>query len=63
MVVSAWEVTDVVDLPEGHRYTLVLKDREVMVLHRPATWRGWNGQSVCEVTGAMKAAVLDYERS
>lgn len=62
MASSAWEVTEVVDLPEGVRYTLVLGSREVLVLHRPGSWRAYNGQSLCEVTAAMKAAVLEYER-
>jgi hypothetical protein len=60
---SAWEVTEIVDLPEGLRYTLVLGAREVLVLHRPASWRAWNGEAVCEVSAGMKAAVLDYERA
>lgn len=63
MASSAWEVSDVIDLPEGLRYTLVLKDKEVLVLHNPAAWRAWNGNSVCEVSAGMKAAVLEYERS
>ncbi len=64
MASSAWLVTDPVDVQEGTRYRLFLnEDREVFVLHVPGKWRGWNGESTCEVTAAMKAAVLDYERA
>lgn len=62
MASSAWKVTEVIALPEGLRYTLVLGAREVLVLHKPASWRGWNGSSVCEVSAGMKAAVLEHER-
>lgn len=64
MASSAWVCTEGVDVQEGTRYRIFLNDDiEVFVLHAPGKWKAWNGHAMCEVTAAMKAAVLEYERA
>ncbi len=61
---SAWKVTEVIDLPGGHRYTVV-NDKlgaEWLVKHEDAGWQFWNGARMVEPRAGVRAAVLAYER-
>lgn len=65
---SAWQVLDCELTSAGRRYTVVLGEREYIVLHtfsgdRPG-WQFWNANSRTrsDVNAAAKAAILAYER-
>lgn len=59
---SAWQVTDSTLTSAGRRYTVVLGQREWIVLHAPGGWQFWNGFSRCEVNAGVRASILAYER-
>lgn len=59
---SAWRVTDYELTPAGLLYTVVLGEREWKVIHAHSGWQAWNGHARCEISGSVRAAVLDYER-
>ena len=61
---SAWEVTDCVLTPAGRRYTVVLGERERIVLHTDSGgWQFWNvqAQARCDANGGIRDAILRYE--
>lgn len=60
---SAWQVTAHELTSAGHRYTVVLGEREWIVLHTlSGGWQFWNGHARCEANAGVRAAVLAYER-
>lgn len=59
---SAWEVTSHDLTPAGHRYTVVLGQREWIVLHAASGWQFYDGVARCEPNGGVREAVLRYER-
>jgi hypothetical protein len=59
---SAWEVTGYELTSAGRRYTVVLGEREWIVLHATEGWQFWNGRARCEANAGVRAAVLAYER-
>jgi hypothetical protein len=63
MAKSAWQVRDVDSTPAGRRYTVVLGQREWIVLHAGSGWQFWNGHTRCEADAGVRAAILDYERN
>lgn len=64
MADSAWKVVNHELTPAGRSYTVVLGEREVMVLHVPGGWQFYNMLTDvrCEPNAGVKAAVRAYER-
>lgn len=60
---SDWQVTGYELTPAGRRYTVVLGQREWIVLHADQGWQFYNGRARCEPNGGVRAAVLAYERN
>jgi hypothetical protein len=61
MARSSWRVIETEDLDSGLRYLVRSGEREMIVLHQDIGFQGWNGQSRCEVSAAVKSAIIDYE--
>lgn len=49
--------------PAGRRYTVVLGEREYIVLHAPGGWQFFNSQTRkrCDANAGVRAAILRYE--
>jgi hypothetical protein len=61
---SAWEVVGCNLTPAGRRYTVVLGEREWIVLHTlSGGWQFWNGHARCEANAGVRASILTYERN
>jgi hypothetical protein len=60
---SAWQVTSTELTPGGRRYTVVLGEREWIVLHTfLGGWQFWNGHARCGANAGVREAILRYER-
>lgn len=60
---SAWQVVDLELTPGGRRYTVVLGEREWIVLHTfSGGWQFWNGHARCDANGGVRASILAYEQ-
>jgi hypothetical protein len=58
---SRWQVESVELTSAGRRYTVVLGEREWVVLHSPEGWQFWNGHARCEPNAGVRASILAYE--
>jgi hypothetical protein len=62
-VESLWRVTSAYLTSAGRRYTVVLGEREWIVLHTLfGGWQFWNGHARCEANAGVKASIHAYEK-